>query len=71
MEAIIIHPADNAQQAAILTILDGLHIPYEKEMGDETDRLLSNPAMVDKIEQSRKDMNDGKGTAIPIEEIWK
>ena len=48
METIIIHPKNDAQKEAILTILNGLDIPFEKEEIDETERLLTNPRMVEK-----------------------
>lgn len=43
----------------------------EKKISDETERILSNPAMVKKLDQSRKDMLEGKGVKIEVEDLWK
>lgn len=38
---------------------------------DETERLKANPYLVKKIKQSRKDMNEGKGIKMAMEDLWK
>jgi hypothetical protein len=38
---------------------------------DETDRILANPAMVKRLEESRKQIEDGKGIKISLDDIWK
>lgn len=42
----------------------------EKSM-DETDRILANPAMVKRLEESRQQIKDGKGVKISLDDIWK
>ena len=42
----------------------------EKGM-DETDRILANPAMVKHLEESRKQIEEGKGIKISLDDIWK
>lgn len=38
---------------------------------DETERILSNPAMVKKLEKSVRQAEDGKTRTITLDEIWK
>jgi hypothetical protein len=42
----------------------------EKKM-DETDRILANPAMTKRLEESRRQFQDGKGVKISLDDIWK
>jgi spore coat polysaccharide biosynthesis predicted glycosyltransferase SpsG len=43
----------------------------EKRM-DETDRILSNPAMVKHLDESIQQIKDGKGIKISLDDdIWK
>lgn len=38
---------------------------------DETDRILSNPVMADRLRESRKQIKEGKGVKIGLDDIWK
>jgi len=60
---------DAAQIEAIKSILKALKIKYEISKGKPY-----NPEFVAKINQSRQDYKDGKGTVISLEELndlWK
>lgn len=37
----------------------------------ETQYLLSSQAMVDVLEQGKKDIEDNKGVTVEIEDLWK
>lgn len=55
METLIIHPENESRQKALQVILDGFQIPYEEEPeSDETERILSNPAMAERLNSSIK-----------------
>lgn len=41
------------------------------EFKDDTERILANPYLTAKLNQSRKDMEAGKGTKISLQDIWK
>jgi len=43
----------------------------KKQAMDETEYLLSSPAMADIIRQGQKDIEEGKGRVIKLEDIWK
>jgi hypothetical protein len=43
----------------------------KKLFTDETERIRANPYLVKKLTQGRKDMKNGKGIMIAIEDIWK
>ena len=45
-------------------------LKLEKGM-DETDRILANPAMVKRLEESRQQYHEGKGVKVPLNDIWK
>ena len=60
---------DAAQIEAIKSILKALKIKYEISKGKPY-----NPEFVAKINQSRQDYKDGKGTVVSLEELndlWK
>lgn len=43
----------------------------QKRAMDETEYLLSSPAMADIIRQGQKDIEEGRGRVINLEDIWK
>jgi hypothetical protein len=72
METFIIHPKDQAQQEALQTFLEGSHIPYENEPGmGETERILANPVMAKRLDESIKNIDQGNVTSIKLEDLWK
>jgi hypothetical protein len=72
METIVIHPENEAQQKALQIILDGFEIPYDQEPAiDETERILRNPVMTRRLNESIKDIESGNVTAIKLEDLWK
>ena len=72
METLIIHPENESQQKALQLILDGFQIPYEEEPEtDETERILSNPKMAERLNKSIQNINEGKVTTIKMEDLWK
>ncbi len=42
----------------------------QKQM-DETDKIMSNPAMVKRLEESRQQMKEGMGKKVSLDDIWK
>lgn len=38
---------------------------------DETQRLMSNPELVEKIREARKEIKDGKGVKLDVKDLWK
>lgn len=72
METIIIHPENESQQKALQVILDGFQIPYEEEpVIDETERIIANPAMTKRLNQSIRNIEEGNVTVIKLEDLWK
>ena len=72
METIIIHPENESQQKALQVILDGFQIPYEEEpVIDETERILANPVMTKRLNQSIRNIEEGNVTVIKLEDLWK
>lgn len=43
----------------------------EKKTMDETEYLMSSPAMIEILRQGEEDIKNGKGTIIKIEDLWK
>lgn len=43
----------------------------KKQTMDETEYIMSSPAMVDIIRQGQKDIEEGRGRVIKLEDIWK
>lgn len=72
METFIVQPKDQAQQKALQTFLEGSHIPYENEPAtDETQRILANPVMAKRVDESLKNIEKGNVTSIKLEDLWK
>jgi len=38
---------------------------------DETERIMANPAMVKRLNESRQQIKEGKGVKISLDDIWK
>ncbi|MBQ8706194.1 MAG: hypothetical protein IJ548_07860 [Paludibacteraceae bacterium] len=46
-------------------------ITAQKQAMDETEYLLSSPEMADIIRQGQKDIEEGRGRVIKLEDLWK
>lgn len=62
-------------EKAITSVLDALKLEYDIDNNtpfeDETKRIMANPYLSEKLTQARKDMNEGKGTKISLDDLWK
>ena len=70
MEAITIHPKDKEQFSVVEAFLNALKVPFEKSKEESP----YNPEFVKKILQGDKDIKEGKGRKITIDELndlWK
>ena len=43
----------------------------KKQAMDETEYLMSSPAMAEIIRQGQKDIEEGRGRVIKLDDIWK
>ena len=43
----------------------------QKKAMDETEYIMASPAMVDIIRQGQKDIEEGRGRVIKLDDIWK
>ncbi|MBQ3732782.1 MAG: hypothetical protein II859_02355 [Bacteroidales bacterium] len=46
-------------------------IAAQKKTMDETEYLMSSPAMAEVIRQGQEDIKNGRGRVVKIEELWK
>jgi hypothetical protein len=46
-------------------------ISAKKQVMDETEYIMSSPEMVRIIRQGEKDIEEGRGRVIKLEDIWK
>ena len=46
-------------------------IASQKKIMDETEYLMSSPAMADIIRQGQDDIKNGRGRIVQIEDLWK
>lgn len=70
MSTFVVHLETEAQEKAVRAVLEALQINFEQEV-DETEYLMSSPAMVARIEQAEKDIKDGKGVKVDLNNLWK
>ena len=43
----------------------------KKEKMDETEYLMSSPAMAEIIRQGQEDIKNGRGEVVKVEDLWK
>ena len=63
METVIVHPQTEDKLQALKTFLEEQHIEFEESSYD--------PEFVAKIRQGERDLKDGKGVIISLEDLWK
>jgi len=70
MSTIVVYTETEEQEKAVKAALESLHVSFEQEV-DETDYIMSSPAMISRIEQSDKDIEADKGVKIDVNNLWK
>ena len=70
MSTLTIHPKNEAQEKALKTIFDAFNIKYEKEI-DATEHLMSTEANRKALDESIKQIEEGKGIKVSMEDLWK
>ena len=53
----------------IIKKIKAILIPGKKM--DETERLISNPELVKKVREARKEIKEGKGVKMDVKDLWK
>ena len=73
MQTLRVHPANESQEKALKAVFEALQVEYEEDImePDETERILGNAYLTEKLEQSRKDMYEGRGEKISLGDLWK
>ncbi|HYG37604.1 MAG TPA: DUF2683 family protein [Cytophagales bacterium] len=66
METIIMHPRNKEQVTALKAIAKALKVDFETEEANSY-----NPEFTEKILQARRDIQNGKGVKIDVENLWK
>jgi hypothetical protein len=66
MENLIVRPKNQKQLATVEAVLKALNIAFQKE-----EKSAYNPEFVAKILEGSKEIAEGKGTKIPLEDLWK
>jgi hypothetical protein len=67
MEAILIHPNNKEQLAAVKAFAKALKMSFETKQVENP----YNPEFVKKILQGREDVKNGKGVKIAVDDLWK
>jgi hypothetical protein len=75
MKTLTVNIENELSEKAITAVLDALKLEYDiddvTQFQDETERVMANSYLTEKIEQGRRDMEQGKGTKITLEDTWK
>jgi cytochrome c len=66
METLIALPSDKQQLKALKAFMKALKIDFKVQEANSYD-----PDFVAEIEQSRKDIEAGKGVRIKVDDLWK
>lgn len=65
METLIVHPKNEEQSTALKAVMKVLKIDFE------TKKSPYNPEFVKEILKAKKDIKNGKGVKIAVEDLWK
>ena len=65
METLLVYPEKKKELQAVKDFLKTLNIRFEAKSND-----VYNAEFVAKIEESRKEIADGKGVRMSIKELW-
>jgi hypothetical protein len=65
METLIAHPSNKQQLNALKAFMKALKVDFKIEKN------IYNPEFVEKIEKSRQEIAEGKGTIIAVGDLWK
>ncbi|HEY0244892.1 MAG TPA: DUF2683 family protein [Mucilaginibacter sp.] len=65
METLIAHPANKEQLNALKAFMKALKVDFKVEKN------AYDPDFVAKIQQSRKEIKEGKGVKINVDDLWK
>ncbi len=65
METVIAQPTTKEQLNALKAFMKALKVDFKIEKSPY------NPEFVAKINQSRKEISEGKGVRIKVEDLWK
>lgn len=68
MSTLTIHPKDEAQEKALRAIFDAFSIEYEEEL-DATEHLMSTEANRKDLNESIKQLQDGKGIKVSLADL--
>ncbi|MDO3640693.1 MAG: DUF2683 family protein [Mucilaginibacter sp.] len=66
MATITVHPKSEQQASLFEQLAIALNVPFERKEQDAYD-----PEFVAKILEGSKEVADGKGTKIRLEDLWK
>ena len=65
METLITHPKNKEQLAALKAVMKALKVDFR------TEKSPYNPEFVSQILKAKKDIKNGKGVKIALEDLWK
>ena len=68
MATLTIHPESGEQLQAIKTVLKAMKIPFEKQKEKESSY---NPEFIKKINESKKQFENGEFDVIKTDDLWK
>jgi hypothetical protein len=70
MKTLTVNIKDALSEKAIIAVLDALKLDYyiddTSQFQDETESIRANSYLTEKINRGRKDMEEGKGTKLPL-----
>jgi hypothetical protein len=70
MSVLTVHPSSEAEEQALKTFFDAFNVKYEKDM-DETEYLMSSENNRKALDESIKQLNEGKGIKVSLDDLWK
>jgi hypothetical protein len=70
VKTLVAYPNTDAQFKAIKAVFEAMEIPYNEESElDETEQILANPAMVKHLNESMRELKEGKTTKVSLDNM--
>jgi len=70
MSVLTVHPNSEAEEQALKAMFEAFNVKYEKEL-DETEYLMASENNRKILDESIKELEEGKGVKVSIDNLWK
>ena len=70
MSILTIHPSSEAEEQALKALFNTFNVKYEQDL-DETEYLMQSEVNRQELDESIKQLEEGKGVKMSLDDLWK